>query len=152
VVSERGEFNTARIKLASLSWAGAWVESLGYQATVNAFGARHLNATFSCALRTYGARTADGYDVAERIVDHVVESCRIWLARNRVALPWLKRVTFGQLALQIARRDLHVAGFTVRQSIVQSMFTNEMGINQASTVVQRISAVCEAALRGRSAI
>jgi len=36
VVSERGEFNTARIKLASLSWAGAWVENHGYQATVNA--------------------------------------------------------------------------------------------------------------------
>src|ERR1700692_3628452 len=56
-------------------------------------------------------------------VDHVVESCRIWLARNRVALPWMKRVTLGQLALQIARRDLHAAGITVRQSIVQSMFT-----------------------------
>jgi hypothetical protein len=32
------------------------------------------------------------------------------------------------------------------------MFTNEMGINQASTVVQRISAICEAALRERPAI
>jgi hypothetical protein len=84
-------------------------------------------------------------------VDHLVESCRIWLARNRVALPWLERLTLGQLALQIARRDLHVAGITVRQSIVQSMFTNEMGINQASTVVQRISAVCEAASRERTA-
>jgi hypothetical protein len=85
-------------------------------------------------------------------VDHVVESCRIWLARNRVALPWLKRVTLGQLALQIARRDLRAAGITVRQSNVQSMFTNEMGINQASTVVQRISAVCEGVLRERPAI
>ncbi|SOE92689.1 hypothetical protein SAMN05414139_05446 [Burkholderia sp. D7] len=84
-------------------------------------------------------------------VDHVVESCRIWLARNRVALSWMMRVTLGQLALQIARRDLHAAGITVRQSNVQSMFTHEMGINQASTVVQRISAVCEAALRKRPA-
>ena len=84
-------------------------------------------------------------------VDHVVESCRIWLARNRAVLPWLERVTLGQLALQIARRDLQAAGITVRQSNVQSMFTNEMGINQASTVVQRISAVCEAALRKRPA-
>jgi hypothetical protein len=106
---------------------------------------------FPALFARYGARTADGYDVAERIVDHVVESCRIWLARNRVALPWLKRVTLGQLALQIARRDLHVAGITVRQSNVQSMFTNEMGINTASTLVQRISAVCEAALRERPA-
>ena len=82
-------------------------------------------------------------------VDHVVESCRIWLARNRVALPWLERVTLGQLALQIARRDLRAAGIAVRQSNVQSMFTNEMGINTASTLVQRISAVCERALRAR---
>jgi hypothetical protein len=99
------------------------------------------------------ATVAASYSLtSEWRVDHVVESCRIWLARNRVALPWLKRVTLGQLALQIARRDLHVAGITVRQSNVQSMFTNEMGINQASTVVQRISAVCEAALRERPAI
>jgi hypothetical protein len=85
-------------------------------------------------------------------VDHVVESCRIWLARNRVTLPWSKRVTLGQLALQIARRDLRAAGIAVRQSNVQTMFTNEMGINTASTLAQRISAVCEAALRERPAI
>jgi hypothetical protein len=85
-------------------------------------------------------------------LDHVVESCRIWLARNRVTLPWLERVILGQLALQIARRDLRAAGITVRQSNVQSLFTDEMGINSASTLVQRISAVCEAALRERPAI
>jgi hypothetical protein len=85
-------------------------------------------------------------------VDHVVESCRIWLARNRVALPWMKRITLGQLALQIARRDLRTAGIAVRQSNVQTLFTDEMGINTASTLVQHISAVCEAALRERPAI
>jgi hypothetical protein len=61
-------------------------------------------------------------------------------------------ITLGQLALQIARRDLRAAGIAVRQSNVQSMFTNELGVNTASTVVQRISAVCEAALRERPAI
>src|ERR1700730_9217705 len=61
-------------------------------------------------------------------VDHVVESCRIWLARNRAVLPWLERVKLGQLALQIARRDLRVAGIAIRQSNVQCMFTNEMGV------------------------
>src|SRR5882672_3148140 len=74
-------------------------------------------------------------------VDHVVESCRIWLARNRVALPWLERVTLGQLAIQIARRKLRAAGIAVRQCNVQSLFTNEMDLNRASTVVQRISCV-----------
>ena len=81
--------------------------------------------------------------------DHVVESCRIWLARNRIAMPWLKRVTLGQLALQIARRDLRAAGITIHQRNVSSLFTEEMGINAASKLVQRISAVCEAALRER---
>src|ERR1700692_4607852 len=70
-------------------------------------------------------------------VDHVVESCRIWLARNRVALPWLERVTLGQLALQIGRRDLRTAGIAVRQSNVQSMFTNDMGINTARTLSEQ---------------
>lgn len=63
----------------------------------------------------------------------------------------MERVTLGQLALQIARRDLRAAGITVRQSNVQSLFTDEMGINPASTLVRRISAVCEAALRERPA-
>lgn len=46
-------------------------------------------------------------------VDHVVESCRIWHARNRIVLPWLKRVTLGQLspvadmAMSSAPSDLH---------------------------------------------
>ena len=81
--------------------------------------------------------------------DHVVESCRIWLARNRVALPWMRRVTLGQIALQIRRRDLRAAGIAVRQSNVRSLFTDEMVVNTASKLVQRISAVCEAALRER---
>lgn len=82
-------------------------------------------------------------------VDHVVESCRIWLARNQVALPWLKRVTLGQLALQIARRDPGAAGIAVRQRDIQRMLTNEMRVNTASTLMQRILAVCETALRER---
>ncbi len=144
MVSERGEFNTARIKLASLSWAGAWVESHGYQATVNASALATSTQPFPALFERYSARTADGYDEIHGLAHN------LGIGENdRVALPWLKRVTLGQLALQIARRDLHVAGITVRQSNVQSMFTNEMGINQASTVVQRISAVCEAALRER---
>lgn len=31
-------------------------------------------------------------------VDHVVHSCRIWLARNTVVMDWLERVKIGQLA------------------------------------------------------
>jgi hypothetical protein len=99
------------------------------------------------------ATVAASYSLtSEWRVDHVVESCRIWLARNRIAIPWLERVKLGQLALQIARRDLHTAGIAIRQSNVQTLFTDEMGINTASTLVQRISAVCETALRERPAI
>jgi len=118
---------------------------------------RSIRATFELDLQTnllcfLVATVAASYSLTnEWRVDHVVESCRLWLARNRVALPWLKRVTLGQLALQIARRDLRVAGIAVRQSNVQTMFTNEMGINTASSLIRRISAVCEAALRERRA-
>ena len=76
-------------------------------------------------------------------VDHVVKSCRIWLTRNAVVMHWLERVQLGQLALKVARRDLRDAGITVRQSDVQALFTGEMGLNHASTVVQRMMVVCK---------
>lgn len=75
-------------------------------------------------------------------IDHIVESCRIWLARNAVAMDWLDRVQTGQLALKVARRDLGAAGIKVRQSDVQALFTGEMGLNHASTVVQKMMALC----------
>jgi hypothetical protein len=80
-------------------------------------------------------------------VDHVVESCRLWLRRNGVALSWLQRVLLGQLALRIARRDLRCAGIAVRQAHVLSLFTADMGLNMSSTLVQRTREVCGNALR-----
>lgn len=80
-------------------------------------------------------------------VDHVVESCRLWLRRNGVALSWLQRVLLGQLALRIARRDLRCAGIAVRQAHVLSLFTADMGLNMSSKLVQRTREVCGNALR-----
>jgi hypothetical protein len=77
-------------------------------------------------------------------VDHVVDSCRIWLLRHAVVMDWLERVKIGQLALQVAGRDLRDAGITVRQSDVQALFTGEMGLNHASTVVQKMMTLCSA--------
>jgi hypothetical protein len=77
-------------------------------------------------------------------VDHVVESCRIWLARHAVVMHWLERVKIGQLALQVARRDLRGAGISVQQSDVQVLFTGEMGLNHSSTVVQKMMTLCAA--------
>ncbi len=68
MVSERGKFNTARIELASLSLAGALVENHGYQTTVNASALATSTRPFPALFARYSARTADGYDVAERIV------------------------------------------------------------------------------------
>jgi hypothetical protein len=79
-------------------------------------------------------------------VDHVVISCRSWLSRNRLSLPWLDRVRLGQLALQIARRDLRGAGIAIKQADVQDLFTGDMKLNSASTVVQRMLQVCRHAL------
>ncbi|MCE4548033.1 MULTISPECIES: hypothetical protein [unclassified Caballeronia] len=78
-------------------------------------------------------------------VDHVVASCRIWIERNRVTMDWLDRILTGQLALKIARRDLKRAGIAVRQSDVQVLFTGEMGLNHASTVVQKMMKLCREA-------
>jgi hypothetical protein len=58
----------------------------------------------------------------------------------------------GQLALQIARRDLRVAGIAARQSNIQSLITDEIGVNSASALAQNISEVCKVALRGRPTI
>ena len=79
-------------------------------------------------------------------VDHVVECCRKWLSRNHATMHWLDRVLIGQLALRIASRDLKNAGVAVRLSSVQALFTSEMELNGASTMVQRMMVVCQEAL------
>jgi hypothetical protein len=79
-------------------------------------------------------------------VDLVVISCRSWLFRNRLSLPWLDRVRLGQLALQIARHDLRRVGIALKQADVPGLFTGDMKVNPASTVVQRMLQVCRHAL------
>jgi hypothetical protein len=79
-------------------------------------------------------------------VDHLVESCRIWLKRNLLTMDWLERIRIGQLAFKIARRDLKEAGIAVRQSDVQALFTGDMGLNHASTVVQKMMQLCRESL------
>jgi hypothetical protein len=79
-------------------------------------------------------------------VDHVVECCRQWLKKTGMTMHWLDRVRIGQLALKIASRDLLDAGVAVRLSSVQALFTSDMELNGASTMVQRMMALCEDAL------
>jgi hypothetical protein len=79
-------------------------------------------------------------------VDLMVISCRSWLSRNRLSLPWVDRVRRGQLALQIVRRDLRCAGIAFKQADIQGLFTGDMKLNPASTVVQRMLQVCRHAL------
>ena len=79
-------------------------------------------------------------------VDHVVECCRGWLAKNQLAMHWLDRVRIGQLALKIADKDLLEAGVAVRLSSVNALFTSEMELNGSSTMVQRMMALCQEAL------
>jgi hypothetical protein len=79
-------------------------------------------------------------------VDHLVESCRIWLVRTRVSMNWLDRVVLGQLALKIAKRELKDAGIAMRQSDVQALFTGEMTLNHASTMVQKMMKLCKESL------
>ncbi|SAK75594.1 hypothetical protein AWB76_04936 [Caballeronia temeraria] len=79
-------------------------------------------------------------------VDNLVESCRIWLRRNRLWMDWLERVRLGQLALKIAQRDLKGAGIAVRQSNVQALFTGDMQLNYSCTVIKKMLALCKEAL------
>jgi hypothetical protein len=79
-------------------------------------------------------------------VDHVVQCCRQWLAKNDMTMHWLERVRIGQLALKIASRELKGAGVAVRLSNVQALFTSELELNEASTMVQRMMALCQEAL------
>jgi hypothetical protein len=79
-------------------------------------------------------------------VDHVVISCRSWLPRTCHSPPWFGRVRLGQLALQVARRDLRGVGIGLKQADVQGLFTGDMKLNLASTVVQRTLQACRHAL------
>jgi hypothetical protein len=79
-------------------------------------------------------------------VDHVVQCCRMWLARHSQSMDWLERVRLGQLALKIARRDLLEAGIAVRLSNVQALFTDDMALNFSSTMVQKMLVLCKEAL------
>jgi hypothetical protein len=79
-------------------------------------------------------------------VDHVVQCCRQWLDKNQLKMHWLDRVRIGQLALKIASKDLLDAGVAVRLSSVNALFTSEMELNEASTMVQRMMALCYEAL------
>jgi hypothetical protein len=79
-------------------------------------------------------------------MDHVVQCCRQWLQKNQLTMHWLDRVRIGQLALKIASKDLLDAGVAVRLSSVQALFTSEMELNGASTMVQRMMVLCNEAL------
>jgi hypothetical protein len=79
-------------------------------------------------------------------MDHVVQWCRQWLQKNQLTMHWLDRVRIGQLALKIASKDLLDAGVAVRLSSVQALFTSEMELNGASTMVQRMMVLCNEAL------
>jgi hypothetical protein len=79
-------------------------------------------------------------------VDHVVKCCRDWLDKNNATMNWLDRVRIGQLALKIASQDLLDAGIAVRLHSVQALFTEEMELNEASTMVQKMMVLCQEVL------
>ena len=79
-------------------------------------------------------------------VDHVVESARIWLVRNRMSASWLDRLMLGQMALKLSREHLS-ASHSVRQSDALTLFTNELTLNYQSPLVGQIWQRCSDALR-----
>jgi len=82
-------------------------------------------------------------------IDHVVESTRIWLVRNRMSASWLDRLMLGQMALKLSRD--HLTGVhAVRQSDVLTLFTNEMTLNYQNPLVVHIWQRCSDALEARA--
>ncbi|WP_322101686.1 hypothetical protein [Paraburkholderia sp. J41] len=84
-------------------------------------------------------------------VDHVVDCTHRWLNKGGVTMHWLDRVRLGQLALKIAKNDLLDAGVAVRLSSVSVLFTDDMELNESSTMVQRMMVLCQEALQGATA-
>jgi hypothetical protein len=78
-------------------------------------------------------------------VEYVVESARIWFARNRVSASWLERLTLGQLALKLSREYLAIFN-AVRQLDRLTLFTNELMLNYQSPLVGRVWQRCRDAL------
>jgi hypothetical protein len=79
-------------------------------------------------------------------VEHVVESARIWLTRNRIAMSWLERVILGQLALRLSREHI-AATKSVPHAAVAVLFTDEMKLNYESPLVKQIWERCHEVLR-----
>jgi hypothetical protein len=82
-------------------------------------------------------------------VEHVVESARIWSARNKMSASWLDRLMLGQLALKLSREHLTAAN-AVRQSDALALFTNELTLNYQSQLVGRIWQRCSGVLKAGS--
>jgi hypothetical protein len=82
-------------------------------------------------------------------VDHIVESARIWLARNMMSASWFDRLMLGQLALKLCREHLSTS-HAVSQSDALTLFTNELTLNYQSPLVGHIWQRCGDALDASS--
>ena len=78
-------------------------------------------------------------------VEHMVESNRIWLTRNRATASWLERIMLGQLAMKLARE--HICEERVSNQVdAKMLFTGEMELNYQNPLVGRIWRRCRDAL------
>jgi hypothetical protein len=82
-------------------------------------------------------------------VDHVVESSRIWLAKNMMSASWLDRLMLGRPALKLLRKQLR-ASHSMRQSDAVTLFTKDLTLNYQSSLVRQIWQRCSDALEAVS--
>lgn len=82
-------------------------------------------------------------------VEHVVESARIWFARNMVSASGLDRLMLGKMARKLSREHL-TASHAVRQSNTLTLFTNELMLNYQDSLVGHSSQRCSDALEASS--
>ncbi|REE23168.1 hypothetical protein B0G71_6407 [Paraburkholderia sp. BL27I4N3] len=74
--------------------------------------------------------------------ENMVESSRLWLARNACVATWLERVTIAAEAHAIAAASVVGCQTDIQKANVSHLFTEQFTVNFASPVVARIWQKC----------
>jgi hypothetical protein len=72
----------------------------------------------------------------------LVESARIWLAKNTLTASWLDRVTIARRAHRIARDLITLESASNAPTQPERLFTDAMSVNYADAVVAKVWLRC----------
>ncbi|RKE25212.1 hypothetical protein B0G76_6736 [Paraburkholderia sp. BL23I1N1] len=102
---------------------------------------RELNAGDAAALLCYLAvceLAVMALQGASLTTADLVESSRIWLARNCLSAGWLERVTLAQRAGDVVKQVVHQGRISPEKLIPQRMFVDATTVNYEDPLVARV--------------